>query len=381
MILTEDQERFQSATREFVRSAVTPHAAKWEAARGFPRELLRELGRMGLMGVTVPSEWGGVGADYISYALTLMEIAAGDGALSTLISGQNSVLCMPLVAYGNDDQRERFLRPTASGTHLGAFALTEAHGGSDASDLKTRAVRSPTGWRIDGSKSFITTASIADWILVFAKTDPAAGKRGISAFVFPMSTPGVRVTSIEKKMGQNASDTCEITFDAVEIGSDSLLGREGEGYKIALSNLEGGRIGIASQCVGMARAALQHAIAYSKERVTFGKAIAQHQAVALRLGEMATQLLAAEQLVLHAAALKTAGRPCLTEASMAKLFASEAAERITSDAVQTLGGNGYMAGYDVERIFRGARAAKIYEGTNDIQKLVISRALTGLSAF
>jgi butyryl-CoA dehydrogenase len=381
MILNDDQERFQTAAREFVQRAVVPNAAAWEEARGFPRALLREMGQMGLMSVTVPQKWGGTGADYVSYALTLMEIAAGDGALSTLVSGQNSVLCMPLVNFGSDAQRERFLRPTASGEMLGAFALTEPHGGSDASDMKTTAVRTAGGWRINGTKAFITTASIADWVLVFAKTDPAAGKRGISAFVFPTDTAGFKVTRVEKKMGQNASDTCEVMFDGVQVGEEALLGEEGNGYKIALSNLEGGRIGIASQCVGMARAALEHAIAYSKERITFGKPIAQHQAVALRLGEMATAVSAAEQLALHAAALRSLGRPCLKEASIAKLFASEAAERVASAAVQTLGGNGYMAGYHVERILRGTCGARVYEGTNDIQKLVISRALTGLAAF
>jgi hypothetical protein len=381
MILSEDQEQFQRATREFVQRAILPHSAEWEEARGFPREVLSEIGRMGLFSVTVPPEWGGIGADYVSFALTQMEIAAGDGALSTLVGGQNSVICMPLVTYGTDEQRERYVKKVASGEMLGAFALTEPHCGSDASDLKTVAIRTSNGWRIDGVKQFITSASIADFVIVFAKTDSLAGQRGISAFVLPTSTPGFRVTRVEKKMGQNASDTCDVVFDGVEVGDDALVGDVGQGYKVALSNLEGGRIGTASHCVGMARAALEIAIAYAKERVTFGKPIAQHQAVALRLGEMATMVTAAEQVVLHAAALKTAGRFCLTEASMAKLFASEVAERVASEAIQTLGGNGYMTDYHVERIYRAARGAKIYEGTNDIQKLVISRALTGLSAF
>ena len=380
MILTEDQENFQSVAREFSQREVAPFAAEWEEARGFPPALIKKMGRLGLLSVTVPPDWGGAGADYVSYALTLMEIAAGDGALSTLVSGQNSVICMPLVTYGTDKQRQNYVTQVASGEMLGAFALTEPGGGSDASDLKTRAVRTSNGWRIDGVKQFITTASIADFILVFAKTDPAAGKRGLSAFVFPTSTKGFSVTRIEKKMGQNASDTCEVMFDGVEVGEDAIVGEVGQGYKIALSNLEGGRIGIASTCVGMARAALKHAVAYSKERITFGKPIAQHQAVALRLGEMATSVAAAEQLVLHAAALKSANRPCFVEASMAKLFASEMAEQVASAAVQTMGGNGYMTGYHVERIYRAARGPKIYEGTNDIQKLVISRALTGMSA-
>jgi len=381
MILTEEQEHFQMAVREFVQRVVKPFADDWEEARGYPAGLFRELGQMGLLGVTVSPEWGGTGADYVCYALTLIEIAAGDGSLGLTVSGHNSVVCMPLMSFGNDAQRERYLRPATSGEQLGCFALTEPHGGSDAADLKTRAVRTANGWRIDGVKQFISTASIADFVVVFAKTDPGAGKRGVSAFVFPTSTPGFRVTRIEKKMGLNASNTCEVVFDGVEVGDDALLGEVGQGYKIALSNLEGGRIGIASQSVGLARAALEHAVAYAKERVTFGKPIAQHQAVAVRLGEMATRVAAAEQLVLHAAALKSAGKPCLTEASMAKLLATETAERVASDAVQTLGGNGYVAGYHVERIYRDARGPKIYEGTNDIQKLVISRALTGMSAF
>jgi butyryl-CoA dehydrogenase len=379
--LTEEQEGFRQAARDFVERAVKPYAADWEAAAAFPPGIARQLGDMGMLGVTVPVEWGGTGADYVCYALTLMEICAGDGALGIIVSGQNSVVCMPLVTFGNDAQRDRYLRPATAGEKLGCFALTEPHGGSDASDLKTRAARTAKGWRIDGVKQFISTAAIADFVIVFAKTDPAAGKRGVSAFVLPTSTPGFRVTRIEKKMGLTASSTCEVVFDGVEVGPEALLGQEGQGYKIALSNLEGGRIGIASQSVGLARAALEHAVAYAKERVTFGKPIAQHQAIALRLGEMATRVTAAEQLVLHAAALKSAGRPCLVEASMAKLLASETAERVASDAVQTLGGNGYMAGYHVERIYRDARGPKIYEGANDIQKLVISRALTGLSAF
>lgn len=381
MVLTEEQSQFQAATREFVRREVVPHAARWEEERGFPRDLLRKMGSMGLMSVTVPEALGGVGADYVSYALGLMEVAAGDPALSTVMSGQNSVQCMPLVLFGSPEQQRRYLLPTTRGEQLGAFALTEPQGGSDASNLKVRAVRTAAGWRIDGIKSYITCGAIADWVLVFAKTDATAGGRGISAFVLPTSTPGYKVLKIEKKMGQNASDTCEIAFDGVEVPQDALVGNEGQGYKIALSGLEGGRIGIAAQAVGIAQGALDLAVAYAKERVTFGKAIAQHQAVALRLGEMACAVEAARQLTLHAAALKSADQPCLTEASMAKLLASETAERVCSDAVQTLGGMGYLVDGGVERYYRGARVTKIYEGTNDIQKLVISRMLTGLSAF
>ncbi|MDP3135370.1 MAG: acyl-CoA dehydrogenase family protein [Burkholderiaceae bacterium] len=381
MVLNEEQAQFQAATREFVRREVTPHAARWEEERAFPRDLLRKMGSMGLMSVTVPEALGGVGADYVSYALGLMEVAAGDPALSTVMSGQNSVQCMPLVLFGSPEQQRRYLLPTTCGEQLGAFALTEPQGGSDASNLKVRAVRTTKGWRIDGIKSYITCGAIADWVLVFAKTDASAGSRGISAFVLPTSAPGYKVLKIEKKLGQNASDTCEIAFDGVEVPEDALVGNEGQGYKIALSGLEGGRIGIAAQAVGIAQGALDLAVAYAKERVTFGKAIAQHQAVALRLGEMACSVEAARQLTLHAAALKSAGQACLTEASMAKLLASETAERVCSDAVQTLGGMGYLVDGGVERYYRGARVTKIYEGTNDIQKLVISRMLTGLSAF
>jgi len=377
MIFTEEQLMIRDSAREFARRIIAPNAAAWEAAHAVPRDVLREMAQMGLMTIPIPAAWGGAGADYIAYSLALTEIAAGDGAISTVMSGQNSVVAMPLLDYGTDEQRQRYLRPLSTGAMLGAFALTEPQSGSDASDIRTTAVRDGNGWRIDGTKQFITTASIADFIIVFASTERSAGKKGISAFIVETSTPGFRVTRIENKMGQNASDTCEVVFDGAKVGADAILGHEGEGYKIALSNLEGGRIGIASQCIGMARASLDIAVAYAKERRTFGKPIAAHQGVAFRLAEMATSLKAAEQLVLHAAELKAAERPCLVEASMAKLFASEMVERVCSDAIQTLGGNGYMVSYDVERIFRAARGPKIYEGTNDIQRLVISRAMTG----
>lgn len=378
MILSEAQEAIRKAARTFAESALAPNAAQWEEARSVPKKVLREMGALGFMGMSVPPEWGGPGADHVSCALALIEIARGDGAISTIMSGQNAVVCMPLLDKGTDAQRERYLRPVATGKMLGCFALTEPHGGSDASNLKTRAKRTESGWRIDGVKQFITSASIADFAIVFAMTKPDAGKKGLSAFLVPTDAKGFSVPKIEKKMGQNASDLCEVLLDGIDLPPDALLGAEGEGYKIALSNLEGGRIGIAAQCVGMAQAALDRAIAYSKERVTFGKRIAEHQAVAFRIAEMATTVHTAELVVLHAAALKDAGKPCLLEASMAKYFASEAAERVCSDAIQTLGGNGYTVGYEVERIYRAARGAKIYEGTNDIQRLVISRAVIGL---
>jgi alkylation response protein AidB-like acyl-CoA dehydrogenase len=329
------------------------------------------------MGVTVPQEWGGAGLDYVSYALALEEVAAGDGAISTVMSGHNSVGCMPILEYGNAAQKERYLKPMARGEMLSAFCLTEPQGGSDASALRTRATRSAEGWLLTGTKQFITSGRNADVALVFAASDPAAGKRGISAFIVETSNPGYKVARVEKKMGQNASDTCEVVFEDARLPDDALLGAEGSGYRIALANLEGGRIGIAAQCVGMARAAMELALAYARERFTFGKPIIEHQAVAFRLADMATSIEAARQLVLHAAALRSAGLPCLKEASMAKLFASEMAEQVCSDAIQTLGGYGYIADYGVERIFRAVRGAKIYEGTNDIQHLVISRALVG----
>jgi alkylation response protein AidB-like acyl-CoA dehydrogenase len=377
MLLTEEQCMVRDAAREFARRELAPHSAEWERTATFPRAAVQALGKLGFMGVTVPQEWGGAGLDYVSYALALEEVAAGDGAISTVMSGHNSVGCMPILEYGNAAQKERYLKPMARGEMLSAFCLTEPQGGSDASALRTRATRSAEGWLLTGTKQFITSGRNADVALVFAASDPAAGKRGISAFIVETSNPGYKVARVEKKMGQNASDTCEVVFEDARLPDDALLGAEGSGYRIALANLEGGRIGIAAQCVGMARAAMELALAYARERFTFGKPIIEHQAVAFRLADMATSIEAARQLVLHAAALRSAGLPCLKEASMAKLFASEMAEQVCSDAIQTLGGYGYIADYGVERIFRAVRGAKIYEGTNDIQHLVISRALVG----
>ncbi|WP_374448059.1 acyl-CoA dehydrogenase family protein [Stella sp.] len=377
MILAEEHLLVRDTARAFAQSALAPNAAAWEEARAVPREVLREMGRLGFLGMTVPEEWGGSGADCISYALALMEIAAGNGAVSTIMSGHNSVGCMPLLDHGTEAQKERWLRPMSQGELLAAFCLTEPQGGSDAGSIRTRAERTNHGWRLRGTKQYITSGATADLAIVFAVTDPEKGKRGLSAFLVPTDNPGYRVGRVERKMGQSASDTCEILLEDAEVDADALLGAEGAGYRIALANLEGGRIGIAAQSVGMARAALDLAVAYAKERVTFGKPIAAHQAVGFRLADMATRVAAAEQLVLHAAALKAAGQPCLVEASMAKLFASEAAEHVCRDAIQTFGGAGYMADMGVERIYRDVRVAMIYEGTNDIQRLVINRALTG----
>jgi alkylation response protein AidB-like acyl-CoA dehydrogenase len=327
------------------------------------------------MGMVVPEEWGGAATDYLSYVMALEEIAAGDGAVSTIMSVHNSVGCAPILKYGTDAQKERFLKPLARGEYLGGFALTEPHVGSDASALKTRARRDGDHWVLNGAKQFITSGKSADVIIAFAVTDPEAGKKGISAFIIPTTTPGYSVVRVEDKLGQHASDTCQIAFEDLRLPTDLMLGAEGEGYKIALANLEGGRIGIASQAVGMARAAYEAALDYARERETFGKPIIQHQAVAFKLADMATQIHAARQMVHHAAALRDAGRPCLTEASMAKLFASEMAEKVCSAAIQIHGGYGYLSDFPVERIYRDVRVCQIYEGTSEIQRLVISRAL------
>ena len=375
MLLTEEQRMIQAAAREFSRKRLQPHAAEWERRGGFPRELIRELGSIGLMGVTVPEQWNGTGADYVAYALALEEIAAGDGAVATVMSGHNSVGCMPLLEYGSLEQKEAYLRPMARGEKLCAFCLTEPQGGSDLSTMRTRAERRGGHYLLNGTKQFITSGKTADCAVVIAVTDPTAGTRGFSAFIVDTSLPGYRVGRVERKMGLNASDTCEIFLENLEVPAGNRLGEEGDGYRIALSNLEGGRIGIAATANGMARSALELAVAYAKERVTFGRPIIQHQAVSFRLADMATRLEAARQLVLHAAALRSDGQPCLTEASMAKLFATEMAERICSDALQTFGGQGYIEDANVERIYRCVRGSKIYEGTNDIQRIVIGRSL------
>ena len=377
MILTPEQLLIQQTARRFAQEQVAPHAAEWERQGAFRPGLFQELGALGLMGMTVPPEWGGAGADNVAYALALQEIAAGDGALATVVSGHNSVGVMPILSYGTEAQKQRYVRDLASGRKLTAFCLTEPQGGSDAAAIRMQARRQGDHYLLSGTKQFITSGATADIALVIAVTNPDAGKRGISAFIVDTKAPGYTVTRIERKMGQNASDTCEIRFDDVLVPAEDRLGEEGLGYRIALANLEGGRIGIASQSVGMARAALDIAVRYAHERHAFGKTIFEHQAVSFRLADMAASLEAARQLTLHAAALKDAGQPCLVEASMAKLVASETAEKICSDAIQTLGGAGYMQDFAVERIYRGVRGAKIYEGTNDIQRLVISRSLRG----
>ena len=375
MLLTEEQEQVRAVAREFAQRSLAPYSAEWDREAKFPRSALRELGKLGFMGMTVPPEWDGAGADYVAYALALEEVAAGDGAVSTIMSGHNSVGCMPLVEYGTLEQKEKYLRPMARGALLRAFCLPAPLGGSDASAIRTRAEHRRGTYILNGTKQYITSGKNADIALVFAATELGQGKQGISCFIVETNQSGYRVGRVESKMGQSASDTCEIVFEELRVPEENRLGAEGQGYRIALANLEGGRIGIAAQAVGMARAAFEIALLYAQERTSFGKTIIEHQAVAFRLAEMATQLEAARELVHHAAALRSQGMPCLKQAAMAKLFATEAAERICSDAIQTLGGAGYMTDYQVERIFRAVRASKIYEGTNDIQRMVISRAL------
>ena len=377
MLLSEEQAQIRDTLRAFARDELAPHAAAWDRDHLFPREALRKLGELGALGIVVPEAWGGAGLDYVSLAVALEEIAAGDGATSTIVSVQNSVVCGPINAFGTEAQKAKYLLPQARGERLGCFCLTEPQTGSDAAAITTRAERRGDRYLLNGVKQFITSGANADVAIVFAVTDRAAGKKGISAFIVDTKTPGFVVMRVEDKLGQRASDTAQIGFENCEVDAANLLGREGDGYRIALANLESGRIGIAAQAVGMARAALDAALAYAREREAFGKPIAEHQAVNFRLADMATQVEVARQMVWHAAALRDAGLPCLKEASMAKLFASEMAERVASDAIQIHGGYGYVADFPVERIYRDVRVCQIYEGTSDIQRLVIGRALVG----
>jgi butyryl-CoA dehydrogenase len=375
MILNEQHEMIRDALRAFSQERLAPNAARWDKEHHFPKEELKELAALGAFGVAVPEELGGAGLDYVSLALVLEEIAAGDGGTSTVISVNNCPVCSIGMMYANEQQKQQWLRPLAQGEMLGAFALTEPHTGSDAAALRTTATRDGDDYIINGTKQFITSGKHADVAIVFAVTDKAAGKKGISAFWVPTNTPGYIVAGIEHKMGQHSSDTAQILFENCRVPAVNMIGEAGQGYKIALSGLEGGRIGIASQSVGMARSAFEAALKYARERESFGKPIFEHQSVQFKLSEMAMQLEAARQLIWHAASLKDAGQPCLKEAAMAKLFASEMAERVCSDAIQIHGGYGYTADFPVERIYRDVRVCQIYEGTSDIQKLLIARAL------
>ncbi len=375
MILSTEQQMIRDAMREFARERLAPFAAAWDRDATFPREALRELGRLGALGVTVPEEWGGAGLDTMSLVLMLEEIAAGDGATSTIVSVQNSLACGITQRFGSEAQKREWLVPLARGEKLGCFCLTEPHTGSDAAAISTRAERDGDSWVLHGVKQFITTGRNADVAIVIAVTDKAAGKKGISAFLVPTSTPGYIVARVEHKMGQRASDTAQIVFENCRIAGNALLGELGEGYRIALSQLEAGRIGIAAQAVGMARAAFDAAVEYARQRKSFGVPLIEHQAVSFRLADMATRLDAARLLVWRAAMLRDAGQPCLKEASMAKMHASEIAEAVCSDAVQIHGGYGYVSDFPVERIYRDVRVCQIYEGANDIQRMLIGRAV------
>ncbi|MFC3108444.1 acyl-CoA dehydrogenase family protein [Undibacterium arcticum] len=379
MVLSEQHEMIRDALRAFAQERLAPSAARWDKEHHFPQDELKELAALGAFGVAVPEALGGAGLDYVALALVLEEIAAGDGGTSTVISVNNCPVCSIAMMYANDAQKQQWLRPLAAGEMLGAFALTEPHTGSDAAALRTTARKETDSdgehYVLNGVKQFITSGKYADVAIVMAVTDKAAGKKGISAFWVPTNAPGYIVARLEEKLGQHSSDTAQILFENCRIPAANLIGEEGQGYKIALSGLEGGRIGIASQAVGMARAAFEAALQYAKQRESFGKPIFEHQAVQFRLADMATQIEAARQLIWHAASMKDAGKPCLKEAAMAKLFASEMAERVCSDAIQIHGGYGYVTDFPVERIYRDVRVCQIYEGSSDIQKILIGRAL------
>lgn len=375
MQLNDEQLMIRDMARQFARDQLAPFAHDRSEKAEFPFDAVKQMGDLGFMGMLVPPEWDGVGADYVTYALAVEEIAVGDGSCSTIMTVHNSVGCKPILQYGTDEQKEKYLKPLARGEYVGCFCLTEPQAGSDASNLKTRAIKNGDHYIINGNKQFITSGKHAQVAIVFAVTDPSAGKKGVSAFIVPTDTPGYKVLREEEKMGLHASVTAAISFEDMKLPANLLLGKEGEGYKIALSNLEGGRIGVAAQAIGMARGAFEAARSYAKERHSFGKALLEHQAIAFRLADMATRIEAARQLTLHAASLKDQGLPCLKEAAMAKLFASEIAERVCHDAIQTHGGYGYLRDFPVERIYCDVRVTEIYEGTNDIQRIVIARQL------
>jgi len=375
--LTDEQRMIRDTARDFARAELAPHAGTWEDQGWIPDEVVAKMGELGLLGMTVPPEWGGTGADYVSYVLAVEEVAAGCAATATMMSVQNGLGCGLVQAWGSDAQKKAWLPDLAGGRAIVCFCLTEPQAGSEADNLRTRATESEGGWTLEGTKQFISNAKRARLAVVFAVTDPAAGKKGLSAFLVPTATPGFEVQKPEKKLGIKALDTCAIVLAGCRVPADALLGPRGKGLAIALSNLEGGRIGIAAQAVGIARAALEAAVAYAKERTQFGKKIAGHQSIANMLADMHTRLNAARLLVLHAARLRATGVPCLSEASQAKLFASETAEWVCSRAIQVHGGYGYVKDYAVERHYRDARVTQIYEGTSEIQRMLVARSLTG----
>ena len=375
MLLSDDQAMIRESARSFAQAEVAPLSAEWDRTAEFPTDIARRLGELGFLGMTISEEWGGAGADNVSLALVIEEISAADAACGLLVGLQNSVVCAPINQFGTNDQKERFLRPAARGEIRGCFCLTEPQAGSDASNLRTKADLRGNHYVINGSKQFISSGATADIALIFGVTDSGSGKKGISAFIVSTDSPGYKVVTKEDKLGQRASDTCQLSFEDLEVFQDMVLGELGEGYRIALANLEGGRIGIGAQALGIARAAYEAALSYAKGRESMGQAIIQHQAVAFRLADMATKIEVARQMIWHAAALKDSGRPALKEACMAKLFASEMAEEVCSAAIQIHGGYGFVRGYPVERLWRDVRVCTIYEGTSDVQRLVISRAV------
>ena len=375
LFLTEEQGMIRDMARDFAARELAPHAAEWDRNGGFPKDMYKRMGALGLMGMLVPEEYGGAEAGHLSYALAMEEISAGDVGTASAMSVNNSLVCSGLAGFGSEDQKDRFLKPLAQGDMLGAFGLTEPHTGSDASALRTRAVLDGNSFILNGSKQFITNGAKADVALIIAVTDPDAGKKGLSCFVVPTDMPGFTVLKVEEKLGQRAHDTAQLVFEDIRLTPDLMLGEPGQGYRIALSNLESGRIAIASQALGAARAAYEAALAYAKERETFGKPIIEHQAVSFRLADMATEIEAARLLTHHAARLSDAGLPCIKEASMAKLYASEMAERVCSNAIQTFGGYGYLNDFPVERYWRDVKVCQIYEGTSDVQRIVIGRAI------
>ena len=375
LFLTEEQGMIRDMARDFATRELAPHAAEWDRNGGFPEDMYKRMGALGLMGILVAEQYGGAGAGHLAYALAMEEISAGDVGTASAMSVNNSLVCAGLAGFGSEDQKERFLRPLAQGDMLGAFGLTEPHAGSDASALRTRAVLDGNVFILNGTKQFITNGAKADVALIIAVTDPEAGKKGLSCFIVPTDTPGYTVLKIEEKLGQRAHDTAQLVFEDIRLTPDLMLGEPGQGYRIALSNLESGRIAIASQALGAARAAYEAALAYAKERETFGKPIIEHQAVSFRLADMATEIEAARLLTHHAARLSDAGLPCIKEASMAKLYASEMAERVCSNAIQTFGGYGYLNDFPVERYWRDVKVCQIYEGTSDVQRIVIGRAI------
>ena len=375
LFLTEEQGMIRDMARDFATRELAPHAAEWDRSGGFPEDMYKRMGALGLMGMLVPEECGGAEAGHLAYALAMEEISAGDVGTASAMSVNNSLVCAGLAEFGSEDQKERFLKPLAQGDFLGAFGLTEPHSGSDASALRTRAVLDGNAFILNGSKQFITNGAKADVALIIAVTDPEAGKKGLSCFIVPTDTSGFTVLKVEEKLGQRAHDTGQLVFEDIHLTPDLMLGEPGQGYRIALSNLESGRIAIASQALGAARAAYEAALAYAKERETFGKPIIEHQAVSFRLADMATEIEAARLLTHHAARLSDADLPCIKEASMAKLYASEMAERVCSNAIQTFGGYGYLSDFPVERYWRDVKVCQIYEGTSDVQRIVIGRAI------